>query len=602
MIAAWLTAGSDRPGSVRPDRAGHPARRGDQPRADERGPARDGTSRRSPLHPAPARNAGTARPGSPVLIRYADDLLALCHSREQAEQVKARLAAWLAPRGLVFNEDKTRIVHLDDGVDFLGFNVRRYRGKLLIKPSKAAVKRIRARLTAEMRPCAGTTRRWCSSGSTRSSAAGRPTTGMWCPPGCSTSWTTTCGSSPTSGRSSPIHTSRSTGSSPGTSARSTHARRDRWVFGDRDSGAYLLKFAWTKITRHTLVKGWASPDDPALTSYWAARRRRGRPPLDRAGCGSSKGSADAARSAESCCCTPTTSRSTPTNGNSGSQRPARRSATTRSPSTQDPETRTHHRLPTRPRPLPQPPARRSGSGPALLQPRPIASRACLSRLPGKRARPVLRGRGRSNAPPLPDWKPAFYLLEAQGLEPWLVNAKDVKHLPGRPKTDVLDAVWLCKVAERQMLRQLRAPGADPPAAGPDPVPATWSRPHGGEEPGGEAARGRRDQAAVVASDIFGVSGRDDAGRADRRERDPKVLAALARARMRSRSTVSSWRRSPGGSPTTTLSCCAPCWPGSTRSAPTSPRSRPRSRKRSPLSPRRSSGSMRFPGSERPRRT
>ena len=46
----------------------------------------------------------------------------------------------------------------------------------------------------------------------------------------------------------------------------------------------------------------------------------------------------------------------------------------------------------------------------------------------------------------------FYLLEAHGLDPWLVNARDVKHLPGRPKTDVLDAVWLCKVAERQMLR------------------------------------------------------------------------------------------------------------------------------------------------------
>jgi RNA-directed DNA polymerase len=100
-------------------------------------------------------NAGTARPGSPVLIRYADDALALCHSRAQAEQVKARLAQWLAPRGLAFNEDKTRIVHLDDGVDFLGFNVRRYRGKLLIKPSKAAVKRIKARLTAEMRALRG---------------------------------------------------------------------------------------------------------------------------------------------------------------------------------------------------------------------------------------------------------------------------------------------------------------------------------------------------------------------------------------------------------------------------------------------------------------
>lgn len=50
------------------------------------------------------------------------------------------------------------------------------------------------------------------------------------------------------------------------------------------------------------------------------------------------------------------------------------------------------------------------------------------------------------------WRPVFYLLEAHGLEPWLVNARDVKHLPRRPTTDVLDAVWLCKVAERQMLR------------------------------------------------------------------------------------------------------------------------------------------------------
>jgi len=36
-------------------------------------------------------------------------------------------------------------------------------------------------------------------------------------------------------------------------------------------------------------------------------------------------------------------------------------------------------------------------------------------------------------------------LEAHGFETWLVNARDVKHLPSRPKTDLLDAVWLCKV-------------------------------------------------------------------------------------------------------------------------------------------------------------
>jgi RNA-directed DNA polymerase len=87
---------------------------------------------------------------SPVLIRYADDFVALCHTRDESMQVKARLAAWLTPRGLGFNEDKTRVVGLDTGHDFLGFTVRRYHGLLLIKPSKAAVRRIRERLRTEM--------------------------------------------------------------------------------------------------------------------------------------------------------------------------------------------------------------------------------------------------------------------------------------------------------------------------------------------------------------------------------------------------------------------------------------------------------------------
>jgi len=46
------------------------------------------------------------------------------------------------------------------------------------------------------------------------------------------------------------------------------------------------------------------------------------------------------------------------------------------------------------------------------------------------------------------WKPPLYVLEAHGLDVWLVNARDFEHLPGRPKSDRLDAVWLCKVAER----------------------------------------------------------------------------------------------------------------------------------------------------------
>ena len=79
----------------------------------------------------------------------------MCTSAEQAEEVKRRLSAWLAPRGLAFNEDKTRIVHLDDGFDFLGFNVRRYQDKLLIKPSRAAVRRLRERLAVEVKALRG---------------------------------------------------------------------------------------------------------------------------------------------------------------------------------------------------------------------------------------------------------------------------------------------------------------------------------------------------------------------------------------------------------------------------------------------------------------
>jgi RNA-directed DNA polymerase len=233
-------------------------------------------------HPAGHRDAGSAVPGSPVVIRYADDLLAFCHSRQEAEQVKARLAEWLAPRGLVFNEDKTRITHLDDqGVDFLGFNVRRYHGKLLIKPSKAAIKRIRTRLSAEMKALRGANaeavlqrlnpiiRGWAAYYRivVSSQVFNALDDHMW---KLTYKWA---------------------------KFRHPHkpkrwiiqryfgqfhpARRDRWVFGDRDTGAYLLKFAWTKIVRHTMVKGWASPDDPILAEYWAWRRGRKKPPLDR---------------------------------------------------------------------------------------------------------------------------------------------------------------------------------------------------------------------------------------------------------------------------------------------------------------------------------
>lgn len=134
------------------------------------------------------------------------------------------------------------------------------------------------------------------------------------------------------------------------------------------------------------------------------------------------------------------------------------------------------------------------------------------------------------------WRPPFYLFEAHGLQPWLVNAKDVRHLPGRPKTDVLDAVWLCKVAERQMLRPSFVPPVDIRqlrGLTRDRVDLVNAR---------NATKNRVEKLleeaciklSVVASDIHGVSGRAMMDAMIAGERDPKVLAQLARSRMRSK--------------------------------------------------------------------
>ena len=120
------------------------------------------------------------------------------------------------------------------------------------------------------------------------------------------------------------------------------------------------------------------------------------------------------------------------------------------------------------------------------------------------------------------WKPPFYLLEAHGFEVWLVNARDVKHLPGRPKTDKLDAAWLAKVAERGMIRaSFVPPPADPPAAGPDPLPGrSGGCAQRGEAAGGEAARGRPHQALGGGQRPVRGLRPVDHGRPDRRRAGP----------------------------------------------------------------------------------
>jgi len=281
LIADWLKAGVVEKGRLAPTEEG-------TPQGGVVSPLLLNVALHGMEHAAGVRyqrsgvHAGATVSGSPVLIRYADDLVALCHTRDEAEQVKARLAGWLAPRGLVFNEDKTRIVSLDEGFDFLGFTVRRQSGKLLIKPSNAALRRIRERLRTELLALHGANaamvlvrlnpiiRGWAAYYRTAVSSEAFKALDRYL-------WQLTYKWAKHGHPNKSRHwiVNRYFGAF-------NRSRRDRWVFGDRDSGVYLVKFAWTSIVRHRMVKGASSPDDPALAQYWADRRRRGAPPpMDR---------------------------------------------------------------------------------------------------------------------------------------------------------------------------------------------------------------------------------------------------------------------------------------------------------------------------------
>ena len=80
------------------------------------------------------------------LIRYADDFVVTAESRELLEETKPLITCFLAQRGLTLSEEKTLVTHISEGFDFLGFNIRKYNGKLLIKPSKKSRKKITEKL------------------------------------------------------------------------------------------------------------------------------------------------------------------------------------------------------------------------------------------------------------------------------------------------------------------------------------------------------------------------------------------------------------------------------------------------------------------------
>lgn len=219
--------------------------------------------------------------GDRAVVRYADDFLVYCESREDAKNCAAILKQWLAKRGLSLSEEKTRIAHLSEGIDFLGFNIRHYRApktsrtgwKLLIKPSKKSVQTIRNKLREIWNSCKGHNvgvvvsrlnpvirgianyfrigvsrevfdklDNWMFTRAIRYIKHTHPR------------------------KSKAWQNARYWG-------RLNLNRQSKWVFGNTTTGAHLLKFGWFKIERHTLVRGKASPDDPRLSDYWKRRSK-----------------------------------------------------------------------------------------------------------------------------------------------------------------------------------------------------------------------------------------------------------------------------------------------------------------------------------------
>ena len=224
------------------------------------------------------RSRGT-NVGRRAFVRYADDFVVFCETEEDAHKVIETLKTWLADRGLQLSDEKTRVVHMTEGFDFLGFNFRHYKSsrtktgwKLLIEPSKKNRLEIRQRLRNEWKSCVGNNVRWILPrlnpiirgwanyfrvGNSYKTFAALDHF-MWRRQAC---W---------ANRTHPQKNTKWKRRQYW--GKMNFMRRDRYVFGDKHTGAYMTKFAWVPIERHTLVVGRHSPDDPALKWYWRDRQ------------------------------------------------------------------------------------------------------------------------------------------------------------------------------------------------------------------------------------------------------------------------------------------------------------------------------------------
>ena len=202
------------------------------------------------------------------VIRYADDFVVTAPSKEVLEEyVMPKLTDFLRQRGLKLSEAKTRIVHVDEGFDFLGFTVRRFKGTLLTKPQmdkvlqhlrsiKVYLKRHQQTEAAQViRDLNPVIRGWsnyyrhCAGKGTFDKADHRTWEMLW------------------------VWAKRRHPNKPAKWVKQRYFRNDGlWTF--HEDNAQLLRRSATPITRFTKVEGRSSPFDPAIREYWQTRQKR----------------------------------------------------------------------------------------------------------------------------------------------------------------------------------------------------------------------------------------------------------------------------------------------------------------------------------------
>ena len=216
--------------------------------------------------------------GKRALVRFADDFVVFWETKEDAQKAVLDLKNWLSQKGLTLADEKTKIVHLTEGFNFLGFHVRHYQvsntktgWKLLVKPSQQAIREIKLKLKKAWRQLQGQNvgavvkslnpiiRGWTNYHKVNVASETFRELDNWM---YKREWRHVKLTHPN--KRDKWRKSRYFG-------KFNLDKEDHWVFGDKKTGIHLRKFSWTKIDRHVLVSKRASPDDPSLTKYWKAR-------------------------------------------------------------------------------------------------------------------------------------------------------------------------------------------------------------------------------------------------------------------------------------------------------------------------------------------